>query len=201
MVPLKEVRTITQASDHGHPDGDALRLGSVWFAGIDVCSCIGLNTTGGTGPTLRRIPAAEKMTVKRSKGETRLFPAGHKGHTLTMISESGLYQLITGSTKPDAKPFQELVFSTILPTIRKTGSYVMGEEKIETVTASDDLNTLQEQIISLMEKKAGMLEKHLTEARERVKARCLWHPVPENWTDDHIKVTSKPEVKLGCWWC
>ena len=39
------------------------------------------------------------------------------------INESGLYSLILNSTKPIAKKFQHWITSSVLPSIRKTGSY------------------------------------------------------------------------------
>ena len=40
------------------------------------------------------------------------------------INESGLYALILGSTKPEAKRFKRWVTHEVLPTIRKTGAYI-----------------------------------------------------------------------------
>ncbi len=41
----------------------------------------------------------------------------------TLINESGLYNAILGSKKPEAKAFKKWVTSEVLPTIRKTGGY------------------------------------------------------------------------------
>jgi prophage antirepressor-like protein len=40
-----------------------------------------------------------------------------------VINESGLYNLILSSRKPEAKRFKKWVTSEVLPSIRKTGSY------------------------------------------------------------------------------
>lgn len=42
---------------------------------------------------------------------------------MTVINESGLYALILGSKKVEAKPFKRWVTHEVLPSIRKTGSY------------------------------------------------------------------------------
>lgn len=42
---------------------------------------------------------------------------------MTVVNEFGLYSLILGSRKPQAKAFKRWVTHEILPTIRKTGSY------------------------------------------------------------------------------
>lgn len=40
-----------------------------------------------------------------------------------MVSESGLYSLVLGSRKPEARRFKRWVTHEVLPSIRKTGSY------------------------------------------------------------------------------
>jgi prophage antirepressor-like protein len=43
--------------------------------------------------------------------------------SVSVINESGLYSLILGSRKPEAKKFKKWVTSEVLPAIRKTGAY------------------------------------------------------------------------------
>lgn len=49
------------------------------------------------------------------------------------ITESGLYAVILRSDKPNAKKFHKWVTSEVLPSIRKNGGYIAGQE-----TLSDD---------------------------------------------------------------
>lgn len=42
---------------------------------------------------------------------------------MTVVNESGLYNLVLGSRKPEAKRFKRWVTHEVLPSIRKTGSY------------------------------------------------------------------------------
>ena len=42
---------------------------------------------------------------------------------MKFINESGLYSLILGSKKPEARAFKRWVTSEVLPSIRKTGQY------------------------------------------------------------------------------
>lgn len=44
--------------------------------------------------------------------------------TVTIISESGLFELVGKSRKPEAKAFRKWVNKEVLPTIRKTGAYM-----------------------------------------------------------------------------
>ena len=46
---------------------------------------------------------------------------------MSVINESGLYNLIFRSNKPEAKKFKKWVTSEVLPSIRKTGSYSVGQ--------------------------------------------------------------------------
>ena len=43
------------------------------------------------------------------------------------VNESGMYKLIMRSEKKTAKPFQDWVTKEVLPSIRKTGGYLLNE--------------------------------------------------------------------------
>jgi hypothetical protein len=43
---------------------------------------------------------------------------------LTAVNESGVYALIIGSTKPEARAFRQWLTAEVLPAVRKTGRYV-----------------------------------------------------------------------------
>ena len=48
----------------------------------------------------------------------------------TFINESNLYKVIFQSRKPEAEQFTEWVTNEVLPSIRKTGGYIAGEENM-----------------------------------------------------------------------
>ena len=53
----------------------------------------------------------------------------HSGsQELSVINESGLYSAILRSRKPEAKTFKKWVTSEVLPSIRKNGGYITGQE-------------------------------------------------------------------------
>ncbi|CAB3991199.1 BRO family, N-terminal domain [Paramuricea clavata] len=53
-----------------------------------------------------------------------------KGHPSTiLITEQGLYQLIFGSELNTAKEFRRWVFTDVLPSIRKTGTYSLPDRR------------------------------------------------------------------------
>lgn len=49
--------------------------------------------------------------------------------SVTYITESGLYALIFGSKQERAKEFKRWVTSEVLPSIRKTGQYRLGQQQ------------------------------------------------------------------------
>ena len=50
-------------------------------------------------------------------------PGGNQ--EMSVVNESGLYNLVLGSRKPEAKRFKRWVTHEVLPSIRKTGSYAV----------------------------------------------------------------------------
>lgn len=93
--------------------------GQPWFVGVDVLRCLTLPT--GNGGHYDRLAPDEQTKADR----TRL---GHRpGKPMVLVSESGLYKLIMRSDKAEAKVFQEWVTRDVLPSIRRTGGYLLNE--------------------------------------------------------------------------
>lgn len=63
-----------------------------------------------------------------------MYVAGQNRKTV-LINESGLYNLIFGSRKEEAKEFKKWITSKVLPTIRKTGGYIKKSEAINFVNS------------------------------------------------------------------
>lgn len=85
-----------------------------WWVLSDVCKVLEL-----TNPT---VVASRLDDDERSK-----FNLGRQG-SVTIINESGLYNVIIRSDKEQAKQFRKWITSEVLPTIRKTGGYVSDDE-------------------------------------------------------------------------
>lgn len=86
--------------------------GDPWFVAKDVCDALGIeNNRNATS----RLDDDEKgaSIVRTSSGE----------QSMTTVNESGLYNLIFQSRKPEAKKFRKWVTGEVLPSIRKTGRY------------------------------------------------------------------------------
>lgn len=89
-----------------------------WFVLKDVCAILGI--------------ANHKMTAQRldmdEVSQTYLTDSLGRKQETSIINESGLYNVILRSDKPEAKPFRKWVTSEVLPSIRKTGSYALPKD-------------------------------------------------------------------------
>lgn len=93
------VRTIMQ-------DGDP------WFVARDVCEILEL---GDVSKAVSRLEDDEK-------GTNSITTLGGIQQML-VVNEPGLYSLILGSRKPEAKTFKRWITHDVIPSIRKSGSY------------------------------------------------------------------------------
>lgn len=92
-----------------------------WFIAQDICSILGLNN-------ITKALAALDFDEKR--GVTISNAVGNN-QEVRAINESGLYHLIFISRKPEAKAIRRWVTGTVLPSIRRTGSYSVSNNRPE----------------------------------------------------------------------
>ena len=97
------------------------RNGQEWYCSADVCRACGI---ANPSQAISRLDEDEKITLTFNEGNPR---AGIP-HSLTFVSEAGLYALILTSTKPEAKTFKRWITHEVIPSIRKTGFYVSTKE-------------------------------------------------------------------------
>lgn len=102
------------------------RDGEPWWVLKDVCSVLDLSDTNKTA---ERLDVDELTRIK--------FVTGGQNREMLCINESGLYNVILRSDKPEAKPFRKWVTSEVLPSIRKHGAY-MTPQKIEEALLNPD---------------------------------------------------------------
>jgi prophage antirepressor-like protein len=86
--------------------------GVPWFVAADVCNALDL---GNSRMAMERLDDDEKST--------ELIPTPGGTQSLTTVNEPGLYSLIFGSRKPEARAFKRWVTHEVLPAIRRTGGY------------------------------------------------------------------------------
>lgn len=107
---------MTEIIPHQFPTtGQAVRTVLIndepWFVAADVCAVLDLHT----GRALARIDEDEKGVRPTQT------PGGIQ--SLAYVNEPGLYALVLGSRKPEAKAFKRWITHDVLPAIRRTGSY------------------------------------------------------------------------------
>jgi prophage antirepressor-like protein len=91
----------------------------VWFSASEVCRVLGYVKTWNA--VAQHVEPED--TIKRS------VPTKGGVQSLSFVNEAGIYALIFGSQLPEAKRLKKWVFSEVLPSIRKTGSY--GQPRID----------------------------------------------------------------------
>ena len=93
------------------------RDGQVWFVAKDVCDVLELNN----------VSMAISDLDKEDIDNIKIYDTIGRRQQMTIISEPGMYQLVMRSTKPESKKFRKWVTGEVLPSIRKTGSYSIGQ--------------------------------------------------------------------------
>lgn len=91
-----------------------------WFVLKDVCDVLGLSTPARV---------AERLDSDEVS-QAHLIDSVGRSQEMTIISESGLYNVILRSDKPEAKPFRKWVTAVVLPSIRENGGYIAGQEEL-----------------------------------------------------------------------
>ena len=96
-----------------------------------VCKCLELKDDAGT--ICRELDEQDKVTLAREEFMGGVSNRGiicsvdSRVQSLVFVSESGMYDLVMMSRKPEAKQFKRWVTHEVLPSIRKTGSYGMSQ--------------------------------------------------------------------------
>lgn len=91
-----------------------------WFVGKDVTNILGY--TNASKALTDHVDSEDKLNNES------LSSLGQRGGWL--INESGLYSLILSSKLPTAKKFKRWVTSEVLPSIRKNGGYIAGQDTL-----------------------------------------------------------------------
>lgn len=87
--------------------------GEPWFVAADVCRALEISNTTDA---LNRLDDDEKARLN----------LGLPGGPTNCVNEPGLYSLVLGSRKPEAKAFKRWITHEVIPSIRKTGGYTFG---------------------------------------------------------------------------
>lgn len=108
----------------GNPVRQLEKNGETWWMLSDVCKVLGLSNPSKVAD---RLDNDEKMTLTLSEGHNGRRGGAQKA---TIIDQSGLYNVLLRSDKPEAKPFKRWVTHEVLPQIRQTGRYEPKPEQL-----------------------------------------------------------------------
>ena len=114
--------------------------GETWWVLKDVCGILGISKYRDTAS---RLDEDERGSVRVDT------PGGEQ--EMTVVNESGLYNVILRSDKPEAKPFRKWVTAEVLPSIRKTGGY--GRQDAALLKLTEHVGKLTEMVVGLYEDK------------------------------------------------
>lgn len=90
--------------------------GTVLFCGSDVAKAFGYTNT-------------RKAITDHCKGVTKRYTLTAGGEQeLSFITEGDIYRLAARSKLPGADAFERWIFDEVIPSVRKNGGYLMGQE-------------------------------------------------------------------------
>lgn len=119
LAEQQQPQNIKTFDYHGQEVRTVEMNGQPWFAGKDVAEVLGY---ANPQKAIRDHVDEEDRTVNDS------FTV--HGTPIALINESGLYSLVMSSKLSTAKQFKRWVTSEVLPSIRKTGGYIAGQETL-----------------------------------------------------------------------
>lgn len=128
-----------------------VRDGEPWFVAADVCRALEIDRSQS-----RRLDEDEKGVYSIHT------PGG--AQDVTIVNEPGLYSLVLRSRKPEAKAFKRWITHEVIPSIRKTGGYIAGENQM-----SDD--ELVARALLMLKKKLEARNLELDQARGEIREK------------------------------
>lgn len=125
----------------------------IWFVASDVTKILGYQNGRDAISKHCLDGVAKKYTIK---------DVVNRIQEMTIINESGIYQLVMASKMPNAIKFKQWVTEKILPSIRKTGSYSVTPKKELSI---EEMTLL---VIQNMQSKIADQQKQLEEQKPKV---------------------------------
>lgn len=114
----KEAHPVTEIQPFTFPEtGQPVRTvtidGEPWWVANDACAVLGIANVGNV---LARLDRADVYSIRIADGTP-----GNPNRAI--VNESGLYDMILDSRKPEARAFRRWITAEVIPAIRRTGRY------------------------------------------------------------------------------
>jgi prophage antirepressor-like protein len=140
--------------------------GEPWWVADDVAKVLEYSDNS---MMLKHVDTEDKQVINPHKLDSIEMTETFDSNTfrLSIVNESGLYAIIFGSHKPEAKMFKKWVTAEVLPSIRKTGKYEakpksLAELCLEHAQALVD----QERRLQQLELEAQLARQEMQEMKE-----------------------------------
>ena len=111
--------------------------GEPWFVAADVCKALEL---GDTGKAVGRLDEDELTRIK--------IVSGGQNREMFAVNEPGLYSLVLGSRKPEARAFKRWITHEVIPSIRRTGGYTVPQDYISALRALADSEEKRQALVA-----------------------------------------------------
>ena len=150
--------------------------GEPWFVAADVCKALCISNHSDA---LTRLEDDEKDGVGLTDTIGRV-------QMTAIVNEPGLYSLVLGSRKPEAKAFKRWITHDVLPSIRKTGSYVDPgvsglSPQLQAMISFELRQNKQESRLAALEASAAESRRQLADA---VAMFAVPSSTPDGWAQD-----------------
>lgn len=133
--------------------------GEPWFVAADVCKALEI--------------ANPSVAIDRiDEDERAKFNLGRQGEGYA-VNEPGLYSLVLGSRKPEAKAFKRWITHEVIPAIRKHGMYATAETAEKILNDPDFLIKTLETLKEERAKRVQAEEKIALDAPKVLFADCV----------------------------
>ena len=96
------------------------REGGPWWIAADIAELLGY-----------RDAANLARNIDEDEADTHIVSTSGQRREMLIISESGLYHAIFASRRPEARTFRRWVTGTVLPQLRRTGSFAVQENPLD----------------------------------------------------------------------
>lgn len=135
-------------------------MGNMWFKFKDLLRAIGYESINHIMSDMKISDHYKKQYKNLKVMQSTAVPSNFQKNTI-FINESGLYEVLSVSTKPLAKLFMNKYFTEIMPQIKKTGMYFLeSKEREKLLKLNSKMDRLKDLNTNLSDENAFLESKH-----------------------------------------
>lgn len=163
--------------------------GEPWFVAADVCRALEIDPTAS-----RRLDDDEKAALHLTQTSSN---GVQQARDFTIVNEPGLYSLVLGSRKPEAKLFKRWITHEVIPAIRKHGGYLTPEKVEEVLLNPDTIIQLATQLKESHEKVKALEAQRAIDAPKVLFAQCVAASESDILIGQLAKILKQNGVDMG----